>query len=287
MMVTRMNDSKVFRKVPLPPDLQREIALTDNARTVLQKRYIRKNEDGTPAETEEEMFWRVAYHVALADKTLGKTEESVEHWARKYYELLTTLRFFPNSPTFTGAGTPLGQLAACFVLPIEDDMGRHPDGIFQTLRNAALIQQTGGGNGFAFSRLRPRGAVVKSSSGAATGPVGFLRVYDQAFGEIAQGGCLTPDTLIFTQKGLLRLDEIVRHDSPGWMQHEYQVSTDEGVYPSYQGYNNGISPVLKIKTDAGIELTGTPNHKIQVMTENGILWKHFEELQPGDALMVK
>lgn len=187
-MVATVNENKEFKKVPLPQDLQREIALTDNARTVLRKRYIRKNEDGSPAETEEEMFWRVAYHIALADKELGNTDEVVEHWARKYYDLLTTLRFFPNSPTFTGAGTPLGQLAACFVLPIEDDMGRDQDGIFQTLRNAALIQQTGGGNGFAFSRLRPRGAIVKSSNGAATGPVGFLRVYDQAFGEIAQGG---------------------------------------------------------------------------------------------------
>jgi ribonucleoside-diphosphate reductase alpha chain len=94
----------------------------------------------------------------------------------------------PNSPTFTGAGTPLGQLAACFVLPVEDDMGRDESGIFQTLRDAALIQQTGGGNGFSFSRLRPKGALVKSSAGQATGPIGFLRVYDQAFGEIAQGG---------------------------------------------------------------------------------------------------
>ena len=108
--------------------------------------------------------------------------------AEKYYEILSTKRFFPNSPTFTGAGTPLGQLAACFVLPISDDMGRKSSGIFQTLRDAALIQQTGGGNGFSFSHLRPKGALVKTSAGQATGPVGFLRVYDHAFGEVAQGG---------------------------------------------------------------------------------------------------
>jgi ribonucleoside-diphosphate reductase alpha chain len=108
--------------------------------------------------------------------------------SQDFYRLLTSKSFFPNSPTFTGAGTPLGQLAACFVLPITDDMGRHSAGIFQTLRDAALIQQTGGGNGFGFSRLRPQGTLVKSSAGQATGPVGFLRVYDKAFGEIAQGG---------------------------------------------------------------------------------------------------
>ncbi|MDD2694326.1 MAG: adenosylcobalamin-dependent ribonucleoside-diphosphate reductase, partial [Anaerolineales bacterium] len=122
---------------------------------------------------------------ARVEETWGKDPFPL---AVQYYELLTTKRFFPNSPTFTGAGTPLGQLAACFVLPITDDMGRDPAGIFQTLRDAALIQQTGGGNGFSFSRLRPKGTLVKSSAGEATGPVGFLRVYDKAFGEIAQGG---------------------------------------------------------------------------------------------------
>lgn len=171
---------------PIPDDLRvRSIALTENARVVLQKRYLRRGTDGKPAENEQEMFWRVAYNVALAE---DKHDGDVMKNARAFYDLLTNLQFFPNSPTFTGAGTPLGQLAACFVLRIDDDMGRSDTGIFQTLRNAALIQQTGGGNGFAFSRLRPKGAIVKSSNGQATGPVGFLRVYDQAFGEIAQGG---------------------------------------------------------------------------------------------------
>ena len=174
-----------FRKVPLPPELRREIPLSENARKVLRKRYLRRGPDGKPVENEAEMFWRVAYHVARAEAEHGG---EVEPMARRFYDMLTALRFFPNSPTFTGAGTPLGQLAACFVLPIDDDMGRTGSGIFETLRNAALIQQTGGGNGFSFSRLRPKGALVRSSSGKATGPVGFLRVYDQAFGEIAQGG---------------------------------------------------------------------------------------------------
>ncbi|MEK6574055.1 MAG: ribonucleotide reductase N-terminal alpha domain-containing protein, partial [Chloroflexota bacterium] len=145
-----------------PP--QKEIRLTDNARTVLEKRYLRRGDDGKPAETIEEMFWRVAYNVALAEKEWGGDPVPT---AEKFYDLLTDLEFFPNSPTFTGAGTPLGQLAACFVLKIEDDMGRSEAGIFQTLRDAALIQQTGGGNGFAFSRLRPKRSIVKSSAGEA------------------------------------------------------------------------------------------------------------------------
>ncbi len=169
---------------PMPAGLPKA-NLTENARQVLMKRYVRRGDDGQPAETVEEMFWRVAYHVAKVEEQWGG---DVQKRTVEYYHLLSSKKFFPNSPTFTGAGTPLGQLAACFVLKITDDMGRDPAGIFQTLRDAALIQQTGGGNGFSFSRLRPKGALVQTSAGQATGPVGFLRVYDHAFDEIAQGG---------------------------------------------------------------------------------------------------
>lgn len=165
---------------PLEP-----VTLSPNARIVLEKRYLRRGANGKPVESVEEMFWRVASHIAQAEAEFDGDVPSV---SKSFYEMLSDLRFFPNSPTFTGAGTPLGQLAACFVLPITDDMGKESSGIFQTLRDAALIQQTGGGNGFSFSRIRPKGSLVNSSSGQATGPVGFLRVYDKAFGEIAQGG---------------------------------------------------------------------------------------------------
>jgi ribonucleoside-diphosphate reductase alpha chain len=161
------------------------LSLSDNALTVVRKRYLLRGPDGEPAESPAEMFWRVARVIAAPDSGYGQDAAST---AVAFYDLLTSFRFMPNSPTFTGAGTPLGQLAACFVLAIQDDMGRDPAGIFSTLRVAALIQQTGGGNGFSFSRLRPKGARVSTSKGLATGPVGFLRVYDKAFGEIAQGG---------------------------------------------------------------------------------------------------
>jgi ribonucleoside-diphosphate reductase alpha chain len=174
--------------LPTPhlPEGLRQVELTENAHQVFLRRYVRRGADGKPVESIEETFWRVAYHVAKVEDDLGN--QDIVETAYKFYDLLASKSFFPNSPTFTGAGTPLGQLAACFVLPLSDDMGRWGDGIFQTLRDAALIQQTGGGNGFSFSRLRPKGTLVKSSAGQATGPVGFLRVYDIAFGEIAQGG---------------------------------------------------------------------------------------------------
>ncbi len=183
---------------PLLTEEELRAQFSDNALTVLRRRYLRRDEKGEPAETISEMFRRVAHHVAQAEEAMGGNPQDAE---ARFYRLLTTLRFIPNSPTFTGAGTPLGQLAACFVLPIKDDMGRIEGGIFQTLRDAALIQQTGGGNGFSFSRLRPKDALVKSSMGKATGPVGFLRVYDIAFGEIAQGGSRRGANM-----GVLRID---------------------------------------------------------------------------------
>ncbi len=177
---------EVIRQERIPWDEESErLDLSANSLKVLAKRYLRRDLDGNIVESPAEMFRRVAYHIALPDEEWGG---DVEATTEAFYGMLTTFRFMPNSPTFTGAGTPLGQLAACFVLPISDDMGKEPDGIFMTLRNAALIQQTGGGNGFSFSRLRPKGDRVSTSAGVATGPVGFMRVYDMAFEVISQGG---------------------------------------------------------------------------------------------------
>jgi len=180
MEKTTITISTPKRPASLPP-----VELTENAHDVFIRRYSRRDLEGNPLETVEETFWRVAYHIAAAEMPWSP---NITEIAESFYHLLANKRFFPNSPTFTGAGTPLGQLAACFVLPISDDMGRVSSGIFQTLRDAALIQQTGGGNGFSFSRLRPKHSPVKTSAGEATGPVGFLKVYEQAFGEVAQGG---------------------------------------------------------------------------------------------------
>jgi ribonucleoside-diphosphate reductase alpha chain len=179
---TQVEDQNFLPAIPagLP-----EVDLSENALEVFRRRYMRKGENGEPIENKEETFWRVAYSIAREEEKWGR---DVEGAARDFYHLLSSKKFLPNSPTFTGAGTPLGQLAACFVLPISDDMGKWSDGIFQSLRDAALIQQTGGGNGFSFSRLRPKNSLIKASAGQATGPVGFLKVYDKAFGVIAQGG---------------------------------------------------------------------------------------------------
>ncbi len=180
----KANPTGLLDTPDLPKSLK-HIKLSDNALEVFSRRYMRRGRDGKPIESVEQTYWRVAYHVGKAEAEWGGDPIKT---GKDFYAMLGAMRFTPNSPTFTGAGTPIGQLAACFVLPISDDMGRASSGIFQTLRDAALIQQTGGGNGFGFSRLRPKNSHVKTSAGRATGPVGFLRVYDQAFGEIAQGG---------------------------------------------------------------------------------------------------
>jgi len=161
-----------------------DIKFSDNALKILEKRYLVKDSSGNNAETVEGMFSRMAQVMAEPDRPYRDPSVS----EIEFFNLLSSKKFFPNSPTFTGAGTPLGQLSACFVLPIGDDLGRRRDSIFTTLNVAALIQQSGGGNGFSFSNLRPKGTRVKSSNGVATGPLGFLEVYDSAFGEIAQGG---------------------------------------------------------------------------------------------------
>jgi len=158
---------------------------SENSLKVMARRYLRKDEQGAAIETPAELFQRVAEHVAQVE---AEYDEDVTKAADTFYSLMAERRFFPNSPTFTGAGTPLGQLAACFVLPLADDLGKEDDGLLSTLRNAGLIQQTGGGNGFSFSRLRPRGDIVKASNGKASGPVSFLRGFDGIFGEVLQGG---------------------------------------------------------------------------------------------------
>ncbi len=157
--------------------------LTENAKTILKERYLRRDADGNVKETPDELFKRVARAIANVNRDY-EDDRSVEDEEKEFYEALSALDFVPNSPTLMNAGLELGQLSACFVLSPNDDM----DSIFQQVKNAAKIFQSGGGVGYSFSRLRPQGDVVQSTGGVASGPVSFMRVYDEMCNTIKQGG---------------------------------------------------------------------------------------------------
>ena len=236
------------------------VKFSENASKILEKRYLRKGDDGRPVEDPTSMFARISQAVADPDRRYGSFEDA----DLAFFNLISSKRFFPNSPTFTGAGTPLGQLAACFVLPMSDDMGKSNDGIFSTLRSAALIQQTGGGNGFSFSRLRPKGDLVRKSMGKASGPVGFLSIYDAAFSVVSQGGVRRGANM-----GVLRIDHPDIRDF-------IKCKAQEG---SIKNFN--ISVAL---TDKFMEAVESDSYFELINPRNGEVWEKVKARELFDEI---
>ncbi|EKE05729.1 MAG: hypothetical protein ACD_19C00182G0057 [uncultured bacterium] len=180
--------NEIIKKVGLRPALPTDLPKgnwTEQALKVLKERYLMKDNDLNPIETPEDVMWRVAWEVASAEARWGANKKDVTKSAREFYELMVSRKFLPNSPTLMNAGTGNGlQYSACFVLPVEDSM----EGIFDALKYQAIIHKTGGGTGFSFTRLRPSGSLVKTSSGTASGPISFMRIFDATTNEVKQGG---------------------------------------------------------------------------------------------------
>ncbi|MEI6054264.1 MAG: adenosylcobalamin-dependent ribonucleoside-diphosphate reductase [Candidatus Saccharibacteria bacterium] len=205
------NIHTIGQSIPKPPENLPEPKLSENAWYIGRTRYARRDIDGKPIETAKEMFWRVAYNIATAERLYGGSEKRHIATAIKFYKLMTSRKFLPNTPTLLNTGKPKQQLSACFVLPVPDSL----DGILESATDMAKIHKSGGGTGFSFSRLRPKNDILSSSGGTTTGPISFMQMYNDMTSAIRQGGVRRganmgilhynhPDILLFI---IYKLDE--------------------------------------------------------------------------------
>jgi ribonucleoside-diphosphate reductase alpha chain len=246
-----------IRKMKLLLGVTDELKLPLNAILVLERRYLRKDENGRVIETTAQMFRRIAKGLAEVEKNYGKTAKEIAGLEEEFYRMMTSLEFVPNSPTLMNTGTAFRQLSACFVLPIEDSI----ESIFSTLKTAAIIHKTGGGTGFSFSRLRPKGDIVKTTGGIASGPISFAMIYDTATEVVKQGGRRRGANM-----GILRVDH------PDIM--DFIVAKEkEGVL---RNFNISVAVTDKfmdaMQKDADFELINPKNGVVVKKVKAGAIW---------------
>jgi ribonucleoside-diphosphate reductase alpha chain len=234
-----------------------ELKLPLNSILVLERRYLQKDENGKVIESTGQMFKRITKGIAEVDKRYGKSNAEVKALENEFYRIMTSLEFIPNSPTLMNTGTYLRQLSACFVLPVEDSI----ESIFDTLRVAALIHKTGGGTGFTFSRLRPKGDVVKTTGGIASGPLSFATIYDAATDVVKQGGRRRGANM-----GILRVDH------PDIM--DFIVAKEkEGVLRNFNISIGATDDFMRVvEKDADFELINPRNNQAVKKLKARAIW---------------
>src|SRR5205809_4160180 len=251
MEAVKVAESRALEVVAREPDPK----LSENALRVLQKRYLKKDDKGHVIETPKELFARVAWNLAQAERNYGATEAQVEETARRFFRIISSLEFLPNSPTLMNAGLELQLLSACFVLPVDDSLV----GIFDALKQQALIHQGGGGTGFAFSRLRPKGDFVKSTMGVASGPVSFMKIFDAATQTVKQGGCISVESLLRTSEGLKPLARLLNSPPLGENFTRDRVFDGTGCSQALVAQDTGPGEIDSIETALGFRLGATYN----------------------------
>ena len=279
MEEVNVTDSRALEVVAREPDPK----LSENALRVLQKRYLKKDDKGRVVETPRQLFARVAWNLAQAERNYGANEIEVEEKAKTFFRIMSNLEFLPNSPTLMNAGLELQLLSACFVLPVDDSLV----GIFDALKQQALIHQGGGGTGFAFSRLRPKGDFVKSTMGVASGPVSFMKIFDAATQTVKQGGCISVDSLLRTSEGLKPLGRLLNSPPLGENFTRDRVFDGTGYSHALVAQDNGPAEIYSIETELGLRIGATYNHALAVVDENGeIVWREAQDLREGDWLVI-
>ena len=264
--------------------VQDDLKLSLNAITVLEKRYLMRDEHGRVIETPRQMFERVAKAVASAEKRFKTPAEERKELEKEFFRMMSTFEFLPNSPTLMNAGTGTGlSLSACFVLPVEDSIVD----IFEAIKNMAIIHQSGGGTGFTFTHLRPAGDVVKKAGGVASGPISFMKAFNAATEIIKQGGCISANSLVRTNSGVLPIGNLLNCSPLGQNFTKHLVYDGKMFSNAFISMDNGIADVFKFNTNIGLSIESTYNHQLACVDENGeIVWRDSQQIKEGDWLVV-